>query len=458
VGDPRASPFARFAVVNNDLNGEVRHFVAGAAPPSAFEPNERGYTLLAYAKTLVPLDSGAWRLSALSDAPLASFDTEEPPGVGPEDKAIFTGTYAPNYALSVCRFRVAARKRCLLSFHLECSTACGFKATLVRPEQGWETKQAEYLRGGHQGHLHGQELERWNAYAALTVPAVALEATTDYVVFEVKLAPERCAFPVEANGDVPAPIAWKLTTYSTEQADTTWTPDDARARYFETTVAGWNAKDAERAAAAEAALAARRAERAARARGEDPAPLLKAVKVGKDAEVGEDAEQVALDPAEMRRTLRRGGATVDAARAAAAEKAAAGLGLTLRTKDLSAFESLRRTAKALPRAEDLVETALITAEAYESRETALRSSIEESKARLAAFVARREAARETRGALTETKKTSFAEWRAKETLARREDPTAAWREKRAAYLRSVQPERAERVGEDAENQPEAAEE
>ena len=78
---------------------------------------------------------------------------------------------------------------------------------------------------------------------------------------------------------------------------------------------------------------------------------------------------------------------------------------------LSAFESLRRTAKALPRAEDLVETALITAETYESRETALRSSIEESKARLAAFVARREAARETRGALAETKKTSFAEWR-----------------------------------------------
>ena len=105
-----------------------------------------------------------------------------------------------------------------------------------------------------------------------------------------------------------------------------------------------------------------------------------------------------------------------------------------------------------------METALITAETYESRETALRSSIEESKARLAAFVARREAARETRGALAETKKTSFAEWRAKETLARREDPAAAWRAKRAAYLRSVQPERAERAGEDAENQPEAAEE
>ena len=108
-----------------------------------------------------------------------------------------------------------------------------------------------------------------------------------------------------------------------------------------------------------------------------------------------------------------------------------------------------------------METALITAETYESRETALRSSIEESKARLAAFVARREVARETRAALAETKKKGFAEWRAKETLARREDPDAAWRAKRAAYLRGrLQPERAEprRAGEDAENQPEAAEE
>ena len=474
VGDPKASPFARFAVANND-DGETTPFVAGAAPPRAFEPNEHGYTLLAYAKTLVPLERGAWRLSALSDAPLASFDADEPPGTGPEDKETFEGTYAPNYALNVCRFRVAAKKRCLLSFHLECSVPCGFKATLVAPEEGWETKQAAYLRGGHQGHLHGEELRRWNAYGALTVPACLAEATSgdEYLVLEAKLAPERCAFAVDADGSVPAPIRWKLTTYSTAKADTTWTPDDARARYFEMTVAGWNAKDAERAEAAEAALARRQAERDARARGEAAPPLLKPVKVGKDAEVGEDAEQVELDPAETRRTLRRGGATVDAARAAAAEKAAAGLGLTLRPRkspaegagdaaeaasSLSAFESLRRATRALPRAEDLVDTAVVTAETYASRENALRSSIEESKARLAAYVARREAAKETRGALAETTKSQFAARRAEQTLARRGDPSATWRAKRAAYLRGADSERARRAGADAAHRSERAEE
>ena len=468
IGDPKASPFARFAVVDDD-SGETTHFVAGAAPPRSFAPNERGYTLMAYAKTLVALDSGRWRLSALSEKPLASFETDEPPGTGPEDKEIFEGTYTPNYALTVCRFRVAVKKPALLSFHLECSVPCGFKAVLVLPEEGWETKQAEYLRGGHQGHLHGETLRRWNAYAALTVPAASLEATEgeSYLVFEAKLAPERCAFAVEANGDVPAPISWKLTTYSTEKADTTWTPDDARARYFETTVSGWNAKDAERAAAAEAALARRVAEREARARGEAAPPLLKPVKVGKDAEVGEDAEQVELDPTETRRTLRRGGATVDAARAAAAAKAAAGLGLDLQTlpstassATLSAFRSLRRTAKSLPRAEDLVETAVVSSETYSMRESKLKSSIEESKARLAAYVARREKERETRATLAETKKSSFAEWRARETLARREDPSATWRAKRLAYLQSVKPERAEQSSaRDEETSPlEAAEE
>jgi hypothetical protein len=364
---------------------------------------------------------------------------------------------------------VSLKKPALLSFHLECSVPCGFKAVLVLPEEGWETKQAEYLRGGHQGHLHGETLRRWNAYAALTVPAASLEATEgeSYLVFEAKLAPERCAFAVEANGDVPAPISWKLTTYSTEKADTTWTPDDARARYFETTVSGWNAKDAERAAAAEAALARRVAEREARARGEAAPPLLKPVKVGKDAEVGEDAEQVELDPTETRRTLRRGGATVDAARAAAAAKAAAGLGLDLQTHPstassatLSAFRSLRRTAKGLPRAEDLVETAVVSAETYSMRESKLKSSIEESKARLAAYVARREKERETRATLAETKKSSFAEWRARETLARREDPSATWRAKRLAYLQSVKPERAEQSSarDEETSPPEAAEE
>jgi hypothetical protein len=183
--------------------------------------------------------------------------------------------------------------------------------------------------------------------------------------------------------------------------------------------------------------------------------------------VGEDAEQVELDPTETRRTLRRGGATVDAARAAAAAKAAAGLGLDLQTHPstassatLSAFRSLRRTAKSLPRAEDLVETAVVSAETYSMRESKLKSSIEESKARLAAYVARREKERETRATLAETKKSSFAEWRARETLARREDPSATWRAKRLAYLQSVKPERAEQSSarDEETSPPEAAEE
>ena len=73
----------------------------------------------------------------------------------------------------------------------------------------------------------------------------------------------------------------------------------------------------------EAALARREAEREARARGEVAPPLMKPVKVGKDAEVGEDAEQLEPHPTKTRRTSRRDGATADAARAAAAEKAAA---------------------------------------------------------------------------------------------------------------------------------------
>ena len=133
-------------------------------------------------------------------------------------------------------------------------------------------------------------------------------------------------------------------------------------------------------------------------------------------------------------------ATVDAARAAAAEKAAAGLGLTLRAGD--ADEPSERVCprvrvaappgKALPRAEDLVETALITAETYESRETALRSSIEESKRgsppSSRAAGARGPAARWPRPA-------SFAEWRAKETWR------AASRPRRGVEARGVPAER-----------------
>ena len=42
VSDAVMSPFARFAVVDNDGAGTVTHFVAGAAPAKTFAPNTHG--------------------------------------------------------------------------------------------------------------------------------------------------------------------------------------------------------------------------------------------------------------------------------------------------------------------------------------------------------------------------------------------------------------------------------
>ena len=137
--------------------------LAGAAPPRTFEPNEHGYTIMAYSKAL-SLSAGRWRLSALADVPFASF--EETPAETPATLRVRT----PNYSHLVCRLRVAVSARALLAFHFETDLPSGLTVTLTDPEEGWETKQAEYLRGGHRGHLRGEELRRWDAYAALTVP------------------------------------------------------------------------------------------------------------------------------------------------------------------------------------------------------------------------------------------------------------------------------------------------
>jgi adenylate kinase family enzyme len=156
VPDDAMSPFARFAVVDNDGAGEVTHFVAGAAPPKSFEPNTHGYTVMAYSKSLTPVPSGPWRLSALCDSPLASFD-DQPVG----EPTRFDGEYRPNYSHLVARVRLAIKNRSLLSIHFESDLPAGFTVTLTDPEDGWEEMQAEYLRGGHKGHLRGTELHRW---------------------------------------------------------------------------------------------------------------------------------------------------------------------------------------------------------------------------------------------------------------------------------------------------------
>ena len=394
VADPAMSPFARFAVVNNDGAGETTHFVAGAAPPRTFEPNEHGYTIMAYSKALSPLSAGRWRLSALADVPFASF--EEMPT---ETPATFEGSYSPNYSHLVCRLRVAVSARALLAFHFETDLPSGLTVTLTDPEDGWETKQAEYLRGGHQGHLRGEELRRWDAYAALTVPALAVDSPAGgYLVLEVKLANERCAFDVRPNGDVPNDIHWKFSCYTSDPNATEWSEDTAREAYFETTRAGWNAAGADREKMAEEALA-RRAELLAM--GADAPPVVKEVV---DPADGEEPKQLALEP---RRTTRRGGALVSAARAEAAKK-------------------------PVP---SKVDGVVVSDTTYAEREMALARSIEESKARLQAFVATRDAQREARAESKTARASSFAEWRASTRSALSE----SFRAKRAAYLESVKP-------------------
>ena len=434
-------------VNNDDAAGDATHFPAGAVPGTKFAKNEFGYTLMAYCKTLVPLNPGKWRLSALSESPLGSFETEDRPGNGWEDKETFVGQYQPNYALTACRFRVQLKKRCLISFHFETDIPCGFKAVFVDPEDGWETKQAEYLRGGHQGHLVGIEKKRWNAYGALTCPSVVFDATNDgYFVFEVKLVPERTSFSIDTNGDVPSPISWKLTTYSTEHGDTKWQRDDAREQYYDRTVANWNSATAERALAAEAALLRRKEERELKRLGENVPPVTKPIKVGKDAEVTENSRVITLGPYETRRTSRAGGETVTAARAAAAATYAAyaTAGTTATAKTDVFGNTLGKSSTLGSRGTGLldvpfIEQVTIPPDVYAARETKLTSSIEASKQRLLAFVQRRDAEKEKRSALAETKKGWFQDWRQKETAKRKDDDATTWRAKRAAYLQSVKP-------------------
>ena len=399
VSDVGMSPFARFAVVDNDGDATVTHFVAGSAPPKTFAPNEHGYTIMAYSKALSPLPTGRWRLSALASAPLTEFSE-----MATADPARFDGTYSPNYSHLLCRFRVSVKERALLAFHFESDLPAGFVTTLVDPEEGWEEKRAEDIRGGHQGHLYGREMHRWNAYTLLTVPAVAVPATEDskYYVLEVKLENARCAFDIHANGNIPDQLNWKFACYSNVAA-TAWTMDQAREKYYETTLATWNGEDKDRPARAEAALAKREEERKGRV-GEDgdenapppPSPVLKEVKGAE--------EPITLEP-EKKRVVRKG-AMAAAARAAA-------------------------EAKFIPTEPEPV---VVSPSLYAEREAALQASIEESKARLTSYVAAREAKHEAREEKNRAKAAEFNEWRLSVS-----QKLAQVTGKRAAYLESIKP-------------------
>ena len=381
----------------------MTHFVAGAAPPKTFTPNEHGYTIMAYSKALTPLPTGRWRLSALASTPLADF-SEMPTA----DPARFDGEYKPNYGHLVCRFRVSVKDRALLALHFESDLPAGFKVTLTDPDEGWEDKQAEDIRGGHKGHLYGTEMHRWDAYTLLTVPALAVPATEEskYYVLEVTLDNPRCAFDIHPNGNIPSKLKWKMSCYS-DVASTAWTMDQAREKYYESTLAAWNGEDKDRPARAEAALAAREELLKAAAGGGSgsddenappptPPPVLKEVKGAE--------EPITLEP-EKKRVVRKGPMAA-AARAAAA-------------------------AKLVPIDPEPV---VVSPSLYAEREAALQASIEESKARLTSYVAAREAKHEAREEKNKAKAVEFSQWRmsASQKLAQVTG-------KRAAYLESIKP-------------------
>ena len=415
VPDPAMSPFARFAVVNNDGAGETTHFVAGAAPPKTFEPNEHGYTVMAYSKALTPVPSGPWRLSALCDVPLASFD-DQPIG----DPTRFDGEYRPNYSHLVCRVRVAIKARVVLALHFESDLPAGFRVTLTDPEDGWEDKQAEYLRGGHKGHLRGVELHAWNAYTMLTVPAMAFEPTENgkYLVLEVKLDNPRCAFDVQPNGDIPSDMRWKLTSYASDPKAAEWTVDTARENYFDQTLSQWNAADGARKSKAEEAYAKRVAELRAReyAQGAENAPPRTPAYRELSGDIATHAGAKPLEPAEPKN---------DEAPNEAGDDAEPPGPPVIELDPASHRRVLRGTTGG--------ERKVISMATYEAREAHLREQIEASKARLAAYVEARAAGAGARPERASAKRAEFRSWR--EGTSARVNETA--RSKRAAYLQSL---------------------
>ena len=418
VPDPAMSPFARFAVVNNDGAGTTTHFVAGAAPPKTFEPNEHGYTVMAYSKALTPVPSGPWRLSALCDVPLASFD-DQPIG----DPARFDGEYRPNYSHLVCRVRVAIKARVVLALHFESDLPAGFRVTLTDPEDGWEDKQAEYLRGGHKGHLRGVELHAWNAYTMLTVPAMAFEPTENgkYLVLEVKLDNPRCAFDVQPNGDIPSDMRWKLTSYASDPKAAEWTVDTARENYFRPDALAVERR--RRRSQVQGGGGVRQARRGAarprvRPRAENAPPLRTPAYRELSGDIATHAGAKPLEPADKPKTTKR-------VPNEAGDDAEPPGPPVIELDPARHRRVLRGTTGG--------ERKVISMATYEAREAHLREQIEASKARLAAYVEARAAGAGARPERASAKRAEFRSWR--EGTSARVNETA--RSKRAAYLQSL---------------------
>jgi hypothetical protein len=315
---------------------------------------------------------------------------------------------------------VAIKARVVLALHFESDLPAGFRVTLTDPEDGWEDKQAEYLRGGHKGHLRGVELHAWNAYTMLTVPAMAFEPTENgkYLVLEVKLDNPRCAFDVQPNGDIPSDMRWKLTSYASDPKAAEWTVDTARENYFDQTLSQWNAADGARKSKAEEAYAKRVAELRAReyAQGAENAPPRTPAYRELSGDIATHAGAKPLEPAEPKN---------DEAPNEAGDDAEPPGPPVIELDPASHRRVLRGTTGG--------ERKVISMATYEAREAHLREQIEASKARLAAYVEARAAGAGARPERASATRAEFRSWR--EGPSARVNETA--RSKRAAYLQSL---------------------
>lgn len=255
----------------------------------------------------------------------------------------------------------------------------------------------------------------------LTVPAMCFEPTeaSKYLVLEVKLDNPRCAFDVHPNGDIPSDMRWKLTAYASDPAAVEWTVDTARENYFDQTLSSWNA-DASRKSKATEAYAKRVAELRAReySGGENAPPTPAYRELSGDIATHAGAKALPLP---------------EGTEPPAADAEEADPGPPVIELDPLAHRHVRRGTG---------ERKVISMSVYEEREAHLRSQIEASKAKLAAFVEARERGKESRPERVTAKKAEFRSWR--QGASQRLNETA--RSKRAAYLQSLKPQPADGDG------------
>jgi hypothetical protein len=237
-----AVPYLRLALVDNDT-GSSTPYMLGRLAATTLQPNEEGYTLLAYARPPMTLPAAAWALLVAADKPVGDFTT-----ASLHETRRVEGTYAPNRHAVVTRQRVSAGAAQQLSLHVETYKECTFVVTLRKAATA-ESPEEETVRS-------------WQVLRSLTLPAVKLPALPmgsekgapqPTYILDVRLVPEACYFTIEHNGDIPMQLDWQVAVASTVPVEVT--ADDTQQKEFQAIIDGWNARDPKgRADAAKAAL------------------------------------------------------------------------------------------------------------------------------------------------------------------------------------------------------------